>query len=149
MKSYLRRINIRHGLSVLLVVLSVLTIGCSSNQYPPQMAQPDGSANYSRVEIDQNEIANTLRRALEEMSETHGSFDPEPIINDYIVLIRQGLYHNGFCRVTRLTINNETVDIETYFSVAEMPAALHVNIYTNGQYQPSFTAVSHYAVAAM
>ena len=155
MKNHFQTLRNLCCLSCLLIGLTIGS-GCSVQQtYPgvnqyPSTAQPQNlSINYTRVEIDQTELAQALRSALQQMAQNNGSFDPEPIINDYLVLIRQGLYYNGFCRVNRLTVNNISVDIETYFRADQNPASLHVDIYTNGQYQPNFSVVNHYMTAAM
>lgn len=112
------------------------------NQWPLYARQ------YGPVDISEEDLAEGLGEAFDKMSDRLGPINSEPIIRDYIPLIRKGLYENGYCRIQRLNINGSTVDMDIKFMVREVPVQLRIDVYLDGSAKPALMVANNYYVLA-
>jgi len=128
----------------------LLVAGCN---YPPQALpiinkgqQDIVTGRLGRVDVPAEDLEIGLIQIFQRLEQQVGNFDYQPIIQDYVPLIRKSLYDSGFCGIRRLNLNNAVVDIDFSFRVDHSPATLNIEVFINGQTQPAFTLVNKYRV---
>jgi len=96
-----------------------------------------------RVDISEEEIGKVLQELFAKMQDSFGTVPSEPILKDYAALIKQSLYHNGWCRLQKLRINGIVCDVQVYF-VMKQPGEIHAELFRGPGLPSQYHVVKYY-----
>ena len=157
-KYIMTRRNLNHYLLIWTLITSLVVpgllfslTGCRSNNHPVPVSVTDyrrhSARNYGRIDVSKYALEQGLKEVFEQMQQRFGPFDYEPIIKDYSPLIRQGLYQSGFCSIQHLNIAGATIDIDIFFRVDQPQPSMNMEVFIDGQLEPTFGLVNPYYIA--
>ena len=148
-KPYLSLIT---GFTVILIASSFafISAGCIYQPQPVPIANIDKRTELAnrlgRIDMPAEELELGLGRAFQRLASLVGEIDYQPIVKDYVPVIRKSLYDSGFCGIRKLNLNGTTVDMDISFRIDHSPPTLNIEVFINGETQPTFTLVNRYLV---
>ncbi|MBN1845126.1 MAG: hypothetical protein JW810_05545 [Sedimentisphaerales bacterium] len=109
-----------------------------------------GAGQIARIDIPAEELEAGLLELFRRIELQVGSIEnPRPIIQDYLPMVREGLYYSGYSSIRRLQLNRCTVDVDIYFRIDAEPPVLQIDAYLDGSPQPAITLANYYHVQAI
>ena len=126
---------------------AMLLPGCQTPKTPPITVADHRQimvTHYSRIDIQEEDLAQGLEELFGQLVPRLGPIQVEPIVKDYVPMIRQALYRTGYCSVQKLNINGTTVDIDVYFRTDQTQPILTIDAYLEGAVTPSYTVLNRY-----
>ena len=135
-------------LAILITVWTSYGCNLGSHSVPIKNIYPKDldPSRLGRIDIPPEDLALGLNRAFQRLSTQLGVIDYQPIVQDYVPLIRTSLYKSGFCGIRRLNLNGATVDMDISFLIDQTPAALRIDVFIDGNTQPAFSLVNRYNI---
>ena len=131
-------------------MILLLITGCT---YPPQALpiinteqQNSVTGRLGRVDVPAEDLEIGLIQVFQHLERQVGVFDYQPLIQDYVPLIHKSLYDSGFCGIRKLNLNGTTVDMDISFRIDHSPPTLNIEVFIDGETQPTFTLVNRYLV---
>ena len=147
-----RYLSLITGFTAILFASSMvfMLIGCMYQSQPVPIANIDKRTELTnrlgRIDIPAEDLELGLGRAFGRLAGLVGEIDYQPLLKDYVPVIRKSLYDSGFCGIRKLNLNGTTVDMDISFRIDHSPPTLNIEVFIDGETQPSFTLVNRYLI---
>ncbi len=147
-----RYLSLIAGFTVILIAsaFAFMSVGCIYQPQPVPIANIDKRTELTnrlgRIDMPAEELELGLGRAFGRLASLVGDIDYQPLVKDYVLVIRKSLYDSGFCGIRKLNLNGTTVDMDISFRIDHSPPTLNIEVFIDGETQPTFTLVNRYLV---